>query len=129
MYDVASLTKVLATTPIVMKLVQKKKIGLNYPLSDFYPEFSIKEKEKITIKHLLTHTSGLKPYVEYYKKEGFDSIDSFKSNLTKHKLASFHMHGNFWELSNEIFNRIPETNRTDYVTFVKKIKNCQEAKH
>ena len=72
-YDVASLTKILATTPIIMKLVQKKQIGLNYPLSDFYPEFSKGEKKKITIEHLLTHTSGLKPYIEFHKMDGYDN--------------------------------------------------------
>jgi len=72
-YDVASLTKVLATTPIIMKLVQKKQIGLNYLLSDFYPEFSKGKKQNITIEHLLTHTSGLKPYIEFYKMDGYDN--------------------------------------------------------
>ena len=57
-----------------MKLVQKKQIGLNYPLSDFYPEFSKGKKQSITIEHLLTHTSGLKPYIEFHKMDGYPSI-------------------------------------------------------
>ena len=47
------------------------------------------------------------------------SVDSFKNNLSKYKRTHLYVHGNFWELSNEIFNRIQETNRIDYVTFVK----------
>jgi len=72
-YDVASLTKVLATTPVVMKLLQKKRIGLDYPLYDFYSEFKEGSKKELTIRHLLTHTSGLKSFKEYYKMKGYDS--------------------------------------------------------
>jgi len=67
-YDVASLTKVLSTTPVVMKLVQKKMLSLDYPLSDFYDEFKGQNKKDVTIRHLLTHTSGLPAYIEYYKR-------------------------------------------------------------
>ena len=42
-----------------MKLYQSKKLGLDYKLSDFYREYNVKNKEKITVRHLLTHTSGL----------------------------------------------------------------------
>ena len=68
-YDVASLTKVLSTTPVVMKLIQKKLLSLDYFLSDFYKEFEYGDKKNITIRHLLTHTSGLPAYVEYYKND------------------------------------------------------------
>jgi len=66
-YDVASLTKVVATTPVVMKLIKKKYLNLNHEIYQFYPEFRGKWKDKVTIKHLLTHSSGLKPYVQYFK--------------------------------------------------------------
>lgn len=46
------------------------------------------------------------------------TIDSFKNNLSKFKRDNFHLNGHFWELSNEIFNRIPDTNRESYVQFV-----------
>ena len=52
-----------------MKLLQSKKIDLAFPLSDFYLEFHKGSKSKVTIRHLLTHTSGLKSYIEYYKKD------------------------------------------------------------
>ena len=48
-----------------------------------------------------------------------NSVDSFKNNLSKYKRTNFNAPGNFWQLSNEIFNRIHETNRIDYVTFVR----------
>lgn len=60
-FDIASLTKVVATAPAVMKLVEQGKIKLSDTAQRFIPEFSGKGKEKITIRQLLTHTSGLRP--------------------------------------------------------------------
>ena len=71
-YDLASLTKVLSTTSVVMKLIEKKRLSLNHYLSDYYPEFNSQHKKNVTIKHLLNHTAGLKPYIEFYKKGDFD---------------------------------------------------------
>jgi len=67
-YDIASLTKVITISPIIMKLVAMKKIGLNHTLDQFYSDID-DEKKDITITHLLTHSSGLKPFVEYYKTD------------------------------------------------------------
>ena len=66
-YDIASLTKIVATAPVVMKLIERNRLDINYPLSDFYNEYSNSFKNDITIRHLLTHTAGLKAYLEYYK--------------------------------------------------------------
>jgi CubicO group peptidase (beta-lactamase class C family) len=63
-YDLASLTKVLATTPAVMLLVQDGKMDLDAPVSRYLPEFSGGARERVTIRHLLTHTSGLPAGVE-----------------------------------------------------------------
>src|SRR5438876_3068696 len=63
-FDLASLTKVVATTTSVMKLVEEGRIRLADPVSRFIPEFGRYRKEGITIRHLLTHTSGLRPDLE-----------------------------------------------------------------
>ena len=68
-----------------MKLIQKKMIGLNYPVSDFYPEFLESEKSNITIKHLLTHSSGLPAYIEYFKL-GFESKEQIINDIIKQDL-------------------------------------------
>jgi len=60
-FDIASLTKVVATTPAVMKLVEQGKINLTDTAQKFIPEFSGNGKEQITLRQLLTHTSGLRP--------------------------------------------------------------------
>src|SRR5206468_5314169 len=60
-FDVASLTKVVATTTSVMQLVEQGRIRLNDPVMRFIPEFGRNGKDRITIHQLLTHTSGLRP--------------------------------------------------------------------
>jgi uncharacterized protein YbbC (DUF1343 family)/CubicO group peptidase (beta-lactamase class C family) len=58
-FDLASLTKVLATTTAVMQLVQKGEIRVNEPVAKYIPEFAENGKEEVTIRELLTHYSGL----------------------------------------------------------------------
>ncbi|HEV2992232.1 MAG TPA: exo-beta-N-acetylmuramidase NamZ domain-containing protein [Candidatus Angelobacter sp.] len=60
-FDLASLTKVVATTPSVMRLLQYGQIRLTDPVSRFIPEFAANGKQSITIRELLTHYSGLRP--------------------------------------------------------------------
>lgn len=64
-YDLASLTKVIATTTSVMKLVDEGKINLDDKVSQYFPEFSSGQKANITIRHLLLHTSGLPAFRVY----------------------------------------------------------------
>ena len=63
-FDLASLTKVVATTTSVMQLVEKGAIRLSDPVSKFIPEFARYGKGTITIRHLMTHVSGLRPDLE-----------------------------------------------------------------
>ena len=60
-FDLASLTKLFATTPSIMRLLEQGKIRLNDPLVKYMPEFAPNGKDQITIRMLLTHTSGLAP--------------------------------------------------------------------
>ncbi|WP_193214516.1 exo-beta-N-acetylmuramidase NamZ domain-containing protein [Luteolibacter marinus] len=59
-FDAASLTKVIATTPAVMKLAEAGKLDVEQPLSRYLPEFKGHGKEAITVRQLLTHSSGLR---------------------------------------------------------------------
>jgi len=63
-FDLASLTKVVATTTSVMTLVERGRVRLNDPVMLFIPEFGRYGKSVITVRHLLTHTSGLRPDLE-----------------------------------------------------------------
>ena len=59
-FDMASLTKVMATTGSVMRLVQLGQIKLNDPVAKYIPDFAQNGKEDVTIRQLLTHYSGLR---------------------------------------------------------------------
>jgi len=63
-FDLASLTKVVATTTSVMKLMEEGRIRLNDPVATFIPDFGKYGKAGITVRQLLTHTSGLRPDLE-----------------------------------------------------------------
>lgn len=58
-YDLASLTKVVATTTLAMFAVQEGRLDLDAPVQRYLPAFRGRGKERVTIRHLLTHTSGL----------------------------------------------------------------------
>ncbi|HEY2904372.1 MAG TPA: exo-beta-N-acetylmuramidase NamZ domain-containing protein [Vicinamibacterales bacterium] len=63
-FDVASLTKVVATTPSVMQLVEQGRVRLSDPVAQYIDGFGKYGKRGITVGHLLTHTSGLRPDLE-----------------------------------------------------------------
>ena len=60
-FDVASLTKVVATATSIMILVQRGKVRLNDPVSRYIPELKGEGRERVTIEQLLTHVSGYAP--------------------------------------------------------------------
>ena len=76
MFDIASLTKVIATTPAIMKLLEDGHITLLDPLTRWFPEFEGTDREDITILNLLTHTSGLNDIT-------FNNVDPLKTAIHK----------------------------------------------
>lgn len=65
-YDLASLTKPLATTTAVLCLVQDGRLGLDDPLADFFPEFKDRAVGRVKVFHLLNHSSGLPAWRPLY---------------------------------------------------------------
>jgi uncharacterized protein YbbC (DUF1343 family)/CubicO group peptidase (beta-lactamase class C family) len=63
-FDLASLTKVVATTPSVMRLIQYGQIRLDEPVAHYIPDFGMNGKDAVTVRQLLTHYSGLRPDVD-----------------------------------------------------------------
>ena len=72
-FDLASLTKVVATTTAVMTLVEQGRVRLNDPVASFVPGFDRYGKAGITVRHLLTHVSGLRPDVDLHPWTGYDA--------------------------------------------------------
>tara|TARA_R110002073_G_scaffold31871_4_gene97329 strand:- start:21205 stop:24117 length:2913 start_codon:yes stop_codon:yes gene_type:complete len=65
-YDIASLTKIVATLPLVMELEEKGIITLDSKLSEILPEFKGTNKADVTIKAMLSHYAQLKPWIPFY---------------------------------------------------------------
>jgi uncharacterized protein YbbC (DUF1343 family)/CubicO group peptidase (beta-lactamase class C family) len=79
-FDVASLTKVVATTPAVMQLVEQGKVRLNDPVAKYLPEFAQNGKDDITVRQLFTHYSGLEP--------DLDLKTPWEGKVTAYRMAS-----------------------------------------
>jgi beta-glucosidase-like glycosyl hydrolase/CubicO group peptidase (beta-lactamase class C family) len=67
-YDLASLTKILSTTLVTMKLEGECKINIENKISDYLPLLNNSNKKKIIIKDILTHQAGLQSWLPFYKK-------------------------------------------------------------
>ncbi len=65
-FDISSLTKVVATTPAILQLVEQGRLRLEDPVSKYWPEFKANGKENITVRQLLTHYSGLRPDLDNF---------------------------------------------------------------
>ena len=63
LWDVASLTKVIATTTALMLLVERRRVDLDAPVARYLPEFDGPGTAAVTVRHLLTHTSGLRAWL------------------------------------------------------------------
>jgi CubicO group peptidase (beta-lactamase class C family) len=68
LWDVASITKVVSTASIAMRLVDRGKLELDAPVRRYLPRFAGGLKNDVTVRMLLDHTSGLKSYVPFYVK-------------------------------------------------------------
>jgi uncharacterized protein YbbC (DUF1343 family)/CubicO group peptidase (beta-lactamase class C family) len=78
-FDIASLTKVVATTTAVMQLFEQGKVKMNDPVAKYLPEFGQNGKQDITVRQLLTHYSGLAP--------DLDLTQSWSGKETAYRMA------------------------------------------
>lgn len=70
LWDIASLTKVVATTTAAALLVEQGRLNLDAPVAAFLPAFTGGGKSAVTVRMLLNHTSGLPPYVPFFRWAG-----------------------------------------------------------
>lgn len=80
-YDLASVTKVIATTSAIMKLYDEGKIDLNAPVTGYIPEFNNNGKADITVMNLLVHNSGLTAWTPFYLDPNMDSPEKVKNAI------------------------------------------------
>ncbi|MBX3292359.1 MAG: beta-lactamase family protein [Acidobacteria bacterium] len=85
-FDVASLTKPVATATSIMIMIELGKLQLNDTVGKFIPEIEDEQFKSVTLKQLLTHTSGLKPSFDL--SESWTGRDGMVAALKKEKLRS-----------------------------------------
>lgn len=113
-YDVASITKIAATTASLMVLNAEGKVSVDQTLGELLPEFTAgSEYEVIQLKDLLTHKAGLISWIPFYKKTlaggvpRFDIYSMAQSDLYPHRVAeNFYIHKNY---PDSLLKRIVET--------------------
>jgi CubicO group peptidase (beta-lactamase class C family) len=67
LWDLASLTKVVGTTPAIMRLVEDGRIHLDAPVVRYLPRFRGDGKDRVQLRQLLNHTSGERAYLEFFR--------------------------------------------------------------
>ena len=86
LYDLASLTKVVATTTAAMILEEEGRLDLAQPVRAYVPELSAPDKAGITVRMLLTHQGGLEAYAPLYRQ--FRGRDAFLAQINARPLRS-----------------------------------------
>ena len=78
LYDLASLTKILVSIPLLMKMVDEGDITLDSKLQDILPRYKNSNKASITLKEMLSHFAKLRPWIPFYKST-LDSVAKYKN--------------------------------------------------
>ncbi|MEL0456225.1 glycoside hydrolase family 3 N-terminal domain-containing protein [Flavobacteriaceae bacterium SZ-1-7] len=110
-YDVASLTKILATLPLLMELEEQGIVSLDTKLSEILPEYIGSNKEDITLKSMLSHYARLRPWEPFY----YHTLDS----VTKHPSPKYYRTERSDEFNIEVAKNLYL--RTDYQDSIPKI--------
>ena len=122
-YDLASLTKILVSVPLLLKEFTNKNFDLTTNLADWFPDKDLKDKKNLSIKQLFSHYSGMKSWIPFYKKT-IDSltnkrIDKYFSN-TKSKDFPFQVLDELYikNYNDTIFNEIVDSELSDSLSYV-----------
>jgi beta-N-acetylhexosaminidase len=100
-YDVASLTKILATLPVLMEIEEKGAVSLDSKLSDLMLEYRGTNKEDITLKKMLSHYAQLKPWIPFY----YATLDSVTNKPDTKYYRKSRSRGFDIEVTNTLFLR------------------------
>lgn len=92
LYDVASLTKILSSVPLLMNEYEKGVINKETTLSDLFPNAILNNKSNLNLGEMLSHQSGLFPWIPFYK-ETIDTINEFPLTTfySKKKTTNFRL--------------------------------------
>jgi len=114
-FDLASLTKVIATTPAILKLAEEGKLSLVDPVKRWFPEFEGKGKDDLLVMHLLTHTSALDDFSLIPEKPMQSAVDGAAAQPLKGEIGSrFHYADINFILLGEMVRRVSAEPLNDY---------------
>ena len=89
-YDLASVSKVVGTGTLMINLILSGKVGLDELLTDYYPDFKGSGSTTLTIRQLLTHTSGIDPFIENRHNLAYDELRAALNQVTVTSDNTFH---------------------------------------
>ena len=122
-YDLASLTKILVSVPLLLKEFSSKNFDLKTRLSDLFPNTDLNDKKNLTLKQLFSHYSGMKSWIPFYKKT-IDSVTNRRINKYFSNTKSEHfpfqvLDELFIKNHNDIiFNEIVDSELSDSLSYV-----------
>ncbi len=89
-YDLASVSKVVGTGTVMIDLVLSGQVELDALLIDYYPDFKGPGSTTLTIRQLLTHTSGIDPFIENRHNLAYDELRAALNQVTVTSDKTFH---------------------------------------
>lgn len=116
-FDLASLTKVVATTTAILQLVEQHKLSLDDRVTQYWAEFGANHKEAITIRQLLTHYSGLRPDLDMSRSwSGYsEALRMIVAEKPLNPPGSQYLYSDInFEILGELVHRISGTTLDDY---------------
>jgi CubicO group peptidase (beta-lactamase class C family) len=115
-FDLASLTKVVATTPAILKLAEGGKLSLVDPVKKWFPEFEGKGKDELLVMHLLTHTSGLNDFALVREKPLQSAVEGAAGQHLNGEIGNrFHYADINFILLGEMVRRVSGESLNEYV--------------
>jgi CubicO group peptidase (beta-lactamase class C family) len=127
LYDLASVTKITGGLPGILKLYDEKKINLDKPVADYFPDwknrlFHRSDKSDVTVRELYAHQSGLVPFIGFYKQTMENGKPSPKwytatpdKNHTLCVAPGMYLDKKFQKTVNEVIRKTPLKTRGKYV--------------
>ena len=118
-FDAASLTKIIATAPAIMLLHERGRLDIDAQVQKYLPEFRNEGMSNVTVRHLLTHTSGLRPGLSRRTPwSGYDAAIrlAFQEKLTQAAGATFVYSDINFILLGEIVRRVSKVPLNEFVS-------------
>ena len=100
-YDLASLTKILVSVPLIIKEFESNNLNLNTKLGELFPDFELSDKKDLKLNEILSHNGRLTPWIPFYK----ETLDSISKKQLKHHYSNVKSQNFSVEVRNGLFMR------------------------